>query len=302
MKAKQIVIPNKLKSVKNNSQLINGSSVIKHTSSRIANKQETARNQLLLRLSELEETNVLSEIMIQEGKKTLSEVVATNAKFLSIVAHDLRNPFNTIIGILDILDHNFDEFSKPELEKLIHLASNSALQTLELLDSLIKWSVSQNIERSFNPVKVNLRELIINEFKGFKVSASQKQVMMNHSIATDLHVTADIQMVKTIFRNLISNAVKYSNNGGNIFISGTEGNRFVEIEVRDNGIGISENTQRKLFKTDEFHSRLGTDNEQGTGLGLLFCKEFIEMHGGEIWAESESGKGSKFKFTLPHYL
>lgn len=302
MKAKQHIQSNNLKSVKNNFQLISGSSVIKHASSRIANKQEATRNQLLLRLAETEDINILLEIIIEEGRKKLSEVVTTNAKFLSIVAHDLRNPFNSIIGILDILDHNLDKYSKPEIEKLIHIASNSAIQTLELLDSLIEWSVSQNTGQSFNPVKINLRELIVNEFESFNVSALQKQVTLDHSIVTDLHVTADIQMVKTIFRNLISNGIKYSNIGGSIFISGTKVKRFVEIEVKDNGIGISENTQRKLFKKDGFQSILGTDNEQGTGLGLLFCKEFSEMHGGKIWVESEPGKGSKFKFTLPHYL
>jgi signal transduction histidine kinase len=109
-------------------------------------------------------------------------------------------------------------------------------------------------------------------------------------------------MVKTIFRNLISNAIKYSNTGGTIFISATEAPHFVEIEVKDDGIGIEQKTRQKLFKIDEFHSTSGTNNEQGTGLGLLFCKEFIDLHGGQIQVKSEPGKGSRFIFTLPHYI
>ena len=109
-------------------------------------------------------------------------------------------------------------------------------------------------------------------------------------------------MTKAIFRNLISNAIKYSNPGGQVIISAIEGKQFVEIEVADNGVGISKETQDKLFKIDEFHSSIGTDNEHGTGLGLLFCKEFIDMHGGKIQIESEQGKGCKIKFDLPYYI
>jgi signal transduction histidine kinase len=109
-------------------------------------------------------------------------------------------------------------------------------------------------------------------------------------------------MVKTILRNLIGNAIKYTNNGGEITISATEGKRFIEIVVKDNGIGISPEAQRRLYKIHSFHSTTGTNNEKGTGLGLILCREFIEMHGGNIRIESEPGKGSKFKFTLPHYI
>ncbi|HAQ19054.1 MAG TPA: hypothetical protein DCR40_07470 [Prolixibacteraceae bacterium] len=302
MRTKQHELPNNLKSPGSNLQHINGSSEIKNPISGIESKMDTSKEMLLLRLSEMEEINDQLVNLLDESRKKLSDRIILNAKFLSIVAHDLRNPFNSIIGILDLLAENMEDYNKAELEKLIHIASNSAVRTLELLDNLLKWSVSQNTESNFNPVKINLRELVINEFESFNTSATLKQITMGHSIGHNTLVTADIQMVQTIFRNLISNAIKYSNSGGEIYVSATEGNQFVEIEVKDNGIGISENTKRKLFKTDEFHSTLGTDNEHGTGLGLLFCREFIEMHGGKIWVESEPGKGSKFKFTLPRYI
>ena len=257
---------------------------------------------LQLRFKELKEINSRLESRLEENKDTLNQVVERNAKFLSIVAHDLRNPFNSIIGILDILGENIDNYRKDEIEELIHIASGSAINTYKLLENLLEWSTAQNKEKSFNPVKINLRELILSELESFNTSASQKHVALDQFIFQDIYLTADLQMVKTIFRNLISNAIKYSNQGGIIFISASEGEQFVEIEVMDNGIGMTENTLNKLFKMDAFHSTLGTDNEHGTGLGLLFCKEFVEMHGGKIWAESKPGKWSKFRFTLPHYL
>lgn len=267
----------------------------------IFSKNKTENN-LRLRLNEMEEMNGQLQTRVQQDACKLNEVVERNAKFLSIIAHDLRNPFNSIIGILDILGHNIDDYSKDEIGNLIHIASNSAVNTYNLLENLLSWSASQNKEKSFNPVKINLNELIINALEVFNPSATQKQLTLEHSINPDLHVTADFQMVETILRNLVSNAIKYSNPGGVIFISATEKKQFVEIEVADNGVGMSLHTKKKLFKMDEFQSTLGTNNEPGTGLGLLFCKEFVEMHGGKIWIESEYGRGSKFRFTLPHYL
>ena len=265
-------------------------------------KIKSPEDSLKVRLHEIEEVNVQLKNRLDEDTKKLSEVISTNAKFLSIIAHDLRNPFNSIIGILDLLSDNFNKFSNAELEELIHLASSSASNTLKLLEDLLTWSISQSKEKSINPVKIDLNKIITNEFENFRLSATQKQLSLEHSVDPNLYLTADLQMVKVILRNLISNAMKYSFKGGVIFISATEGHKFVEIWVKDNGIGISQNTQKKLFMAEEFHSTIGTSNEQGTGFGLLFCKEFVELHGGKIWVESELGKGSVFKFTLPHYI
>jgi two-component system sensor histidine kinase/response regulator len=259
-------------------------------------------NNLLFRINELKEMNARLENRLEQEKETLNQVVERNAKFLSIVAHDLRNPFNSIIGILEVLTQNIDSYQKNEIAELIRIASGSANNAYKLLEDLLAWSATQNKGKSFDPVKINLRELILSEIDSFSMSASQKHVSIDHSIYQNLYLTADIQMVKTILRNLISNAIKYSNQGGIVLISATEGHQFIEIEVMDNGIGITGNTLKKLFKMEEFRSIRGTDNEPGTGLGLLFCKEFVEIHGGKIWAESKPGKWTKFKFTLPHYI
>jgi len=302
MNTKQPNILNNPDPVNKTAARINGRTQSKGTSARNEGKVTVPDSLLLLQLQEMEEINANLEELLEDSRKKLNETIATNAKFLKLIAHDLRSPFSTTIGILDLLKESFNDWDKNEIEQLINTASNSALRALDLLDKLLAWTMLQNTERTFNPVKINLRELVINELESFNASATLKQISMDHSIEPDLFVTADSEMVKTIFRNLISNAIKYTHTGGNIFIAATEGKRFVKIEVRDDGIGMSQKTKDMLFKIDEFHSTTGTNDETGTGLGLLFCKNFIDFHGGKIRVESEPDKGSKFKFTLPHYI
>ena len=257
---------------------------------------------LMLRLKELEELNAHLEILVDKRTKELISVAATNAKFISIIAHDLRSPFASIIGVLEILKVSLNQQNMNDIENYIDIAYNSANRTLILLDNLLAWTISQNKEKNFNPVKINLYELLREEIENITTSARQKQITLNYSIAHDLNITADLQMAKTIIRNLISNAIKYTNTGGEIAMSAIEGNEFVEISIKDNGIGISPEIQKNLFKIEAFHSTSGTNNEKGSGLGLVLCKEFVELHGGKILLESEPGKGSEFKFTLPHYI
>jgi signal transduction histidine kinase len=257
---------------------------------------------LLLRLREMEELNTSLELLVDQRTSKLVEIVSTNAKFLSIIAHDLRSPFSSIIGVLELLKMSLKEFNKNEIEEYVNIVYNSANNTLILLDNLLVWAVSQNKEKNFKPIKINLCELLREEIESLKTLANQKQITLRHSVKPDLNVTADIQMVKTILRNLISNAIKYTNVNGEIIIDANEVKQYVEVAIKDNGVGISPEQQRKLFKIDAFHSTPGTHDEKGTGLGLLLCKEFVELHGGNIRIESETGKGSRFSFTLPHYI
>jgi signal transduction histidine kinase len=297
-----LCFPNAMKPVKNtvynkidSSESMNLSGVIDHS-------EKKSEDHILLRLHEMEDLNSDLEKLVGQRTKKLTETVATNAKFLSIIAHDLRSPFCSILGVMEILKLNLNDYDKNEIRNYLDLVYNSANSTLILLDSLLEWAISQNIEKSFNPVKINLHELLVDEIKSIFNSATQKHITLNHFVTSDLNVTADLQMVKTILRNLISNAIKYTNTGGEITISASESKQYVEIVITDNGTGMSDEAQRNLFKIEKFHSTAGTNNEQGTGLGLLLCKEFVEMHGGTIRVESEPGKGSKFKFTLPHYI
>lgn len=261
-----------------------------------------SENDLKLRLQKSGELNASLELLVEQRTSKLVEIVSTNGKFLSIIAHDLRSPFSAIIGILELLKFSLKELNKDEIEEYVNIVYNSANNTLVLLDNLLEWAVSQNIEKTFKPVKINLYGLLQQEIENLKTLANQKQISMSHSVEQNLNVSADIQMVKTILRNLISNAIKYTNSFGRIQITALEDKKFVEISVSDNGIGISAENRNKLFKIDAFHSTPGTNEEKGTGLGLMLCKEFVELHGGNMFIQSEPGKGSRFSFTLPHYI
>jgi signal transduction histidine kinase len=268
------------------------------SSDKAANTEKDLRS----RLQKSGELNASLELLVEQRTSKLLEIVSTNGKFLSIIAHDLRSPFSSIIGILELLKLSLKEFNKDEIEEYVNIVYNSANNTLILLDNLLEWAVSQNVEKTFNPVKINLYELLREEIESLKTVAGQKQIALSHSVEPGLNVTADLQMVKTILRNLINNAIKYTNANGEIVINACELKQFVEVTIKDNGIGISAKNQMKLFKIDSFHSTPGTHNEKGTGLGLLLCKEFVELHGGNMRIESETGKGSRFSFTLPHYI
>jgi signal transduction histidine kinase len=263
---------------------------------------KNAKSHLLNQLNEMKEINTKLENQVVESKEKLDEVISTNAKFLSILAHDLRSPFQSIIGALELLQESYDDKNSNDIENYIGLASNSAFTTLRLLDNLLSWTSSQNKEKNFNPVKVNLHDAIHYEIESINILALQKLITVKSSVAHNLYANADLQMVKTILRNLIGNAIKYSYLGGEITIKAIGNKQFVEIDVIDNGVGISQKAQRELFQRNKIHSTRGTNNENGTGLGLMLCKEFVDMHGGIIWTESEPGKGSRIKFTLPRFI
>jgi signal transduction histidine kinase len=302
MNIKQLDHPNRLTDNKKTAYRKNIRSKSLNLSGSLPGTGSVSEKQALLRLREMEELNASLEILIEQRTSKLTEIVSTNGKFLSIIAHDLRSPFSSIIGILELLKLSLKEFNKDEVAEYVDIVYNSANNTLILLDNLLVWAVSQNKEKNFKPVKINLYELLREEIENLKTLANQKQIRLSHFIKPDLNVTADLQMVKTILRNLISNAIKYTNINGEITINASELKKYVEVTVEDNGIGISAENQRKLFQIDTFHSTPGTHDEKGTGLGLLLCKEFVELHGGNIRIESEAGNGSRFAFTLPHYI
>jgi signal transduction histidine kinase len=259
-------------------------------------------NQFMSQLNELKVRNYALEKLTEQLNIKLAEVTATHSKFISIIAHDLRSPFHGILGSLELLKMKLEQYPVDDLQNYINMAADSAHTTLHLLDDLLDWTISQNREKNFHPVKLNLKKLTEGEIAGTLFMAQQKQLSINHSIAPDINVSADLQMVRTILRNLINNAIKYTNPEGIISIGASEGKRFVKITVKDNGIGISKEIQKRLFNMESLHSTSGTNNEHGSGFGLILCKEFVEIHGGSISIESEPGIGSRLMFTLPHYI
>ena len=239
---------------------------------------------------------------ITERKKTeylLKEANDTKDKFFNIIAHDLRSPFNSMLGFSKMLDDKFEKYDTEKKKKFINIINQGLQGTYKLLENLLTWSRSQRGTIDFNPEKLNLH-LLAEETSGLlHQSTESKSINLKNKIADNIYVNADKDMLSTIIRNLISNAIKFTQKGGDISIDAKSKQQFIEITVKDNGIGIPKEIQSKLFDIGENTSTQGTENESGTGLGLILCKEFVEKHGGKIWVESEVGKGSDFKFTIP---
>ena len=250
-----------------------------------------------------------SEKRFQELKNTLleneirlKELIGTKDKFFSIIAHDLRIPFNSIIGFLDLLLNQYDKFSDSERKNYLTLIDADANRTLKLLDDLLEWAKLQTGKISFQQKKQKLLPIIESVLSTLGSAINFKQLQISHSVSNDFEIIADHNMLTTIFQNLIGNAIKYSYPHGIITINAYFINNQLECSVSDNGIGMSEEIKNKLFRIDQQASVSGTANERGGGLGLFLCKDFVEKHDGKIWVESELGKGSKFFLRIPQNL
>lgn len=222
----------------------------------------------------------------------------TKDKFFSIIAHDLRNPFITILGFTDLLLTDYKELDESEIVFYLEEMKKSAEISHNLLQNLLQWSRSQTGRIEFHPAKLNLKNLVNVNLELLQPSASNKEIVIKSEVE-DSFVMADEDMLNTIIRNLITNAIKFTPKGGMITIASKEVGKYAEVSVSDTGIGMNGDTVANLFKLDSTHSTLGTNNEAGTGLGLILCKEFVEKQGGKIWVESTLNVGSKFIFYLP---
>jgi two-component system sensor histidine kinase/response regulator len=229
----------------------------------------------------------------------LKELNATKDKFFSIIAHDLKNPFNNILGFSELLREEVRDNDLDAIEQYSNLIYSSAHQTFRLLENLLDWANTHRGHMIFCPEKLSLNEIVADVTDTLQQFAEKKNIELKNNITDDTIVPADKNMLKSIFRNLISNAIKFTPRHGKIELYSTVYDQQVEICVRDNCIGMSESTRNDLFRLDVNHSTKGTDDEKGTGLGLLLIKEFVQKHNGKIWVESEQGKGSTFKFLLP---
>jgi len=224
---------------------------------------------------------------------------AVKDKFFSIIAHDLKNPMNNIMGFSDLLALKLGENNPEETAYISKAIKQSVSQTNDLLENLLEWALSQTGRLRYDPGKIDLHNFFTDETDYFIPFATSKQLSMHIEGSRDIHVRADRNMLKTILRNLVTNAIKYSQPGGSINIEAKQLSGFAEISVVDTGIGIHEDAMKKLFNLDERLTTRGTHDEKGSGLGLVLCKEFVEKNGGRIFAKSEPGKGSTFTFTLP---
>ena len=232
----------------------------------------------------------------------LTKLNANKDKFFSIIAHDLKSPFNSLLGYSNLLLQNFDKYSDEKKIKFIKTIYESSNKTFALLENLLEWSRFQRDAIVFNPQIVNLQNLVKEAIVPLESVAEKKNINIHLEVTESQAILADRNMVLTIVRNLISNAIKFTVEAGSVTVASQFDENEVLLCICDTGIGISDETKKILFKVDSKQSSVGTNGETGTGLGLVLCKEFVEKHGGKIWVESELGIGSKFKFTLPNRL
>ena len=236
---------------------------------------------------------------LKEYSQQLEEANATKDRFISILGHDLRSPFNTLLGFSNLLTKKIDKYDKEQIQTFASTIHSTAEHTYNLLINLLEWSKSQRDKIPFNPQNTNLYYLVQEPFLLVNESAEAKQIQLVMDIPKETETVVDSEMMKTVIRNLLSNAVKYTPENGKITISAKPVNNKMIIEISDTGIGMDEKTKNSLFRIDETQSKRGTKGERGTGLGLLLCKEFVEKHNGSIHVESEPGEGSTFIVSLP---
>jgi PAS domain S-box-containing protein len=247
---------------------------------------------------------------VTERKKDEAEIILKNEqllqannekdKFFSIIAHDLRSPFNAFLGFTNMLVDELDTFSLKELQEIALSLRNSATNLFGLLENLLEWSLLRRGVTTFEPETFLLKSFGIESLISVSEPANKKGVEIRYEIPETIEVFADRYMLGSTVRNLVSNAMKFTRRGGIVTVSAkTDGDQSVEISISDTGIGMNKNMIENLFRLDEHTNRKGTEGEPSTGLGLIICKEFVEKHGGVLRVESEEGKGSTFLFSLP---
>ncbi len=250
---------------------------------------------------ELEERILIDEVL-RKSEIELKELNATKDKFFNIVAHDLKNPFTSLMGSSELLYKNIDKLDEKNIISLAGVINDSAKNGYAILQNLLDWSRSQTGLLKINPEDVNLRELINESITNLSQVSANKEIKVTSEIKDDIFVHTDKNMIRTILRNLLSNAIKFSYRKGEVAVSYEKSVTDVIIKVKDNGTGIHEDNIDKLFRIDTKYSLPGTENEMGTSIGLKLCKEFIEKLDGSIWVESAVKKGSEFKFSIPAKL
>lgn len=236
--------------------------------------------------------------LIEQQKLELESLITTKDRFLSIIAHDLKNPFTSLLGFADLAYNEFDEISDAEKRSYLNIIRISSQQIYSLLDNLLTWSRAQSGRIDFKPEKVSLSELVENSIDVVRSSAENKQITLFKDFTNEVNVKADKNMLFTVLRNLLTNAVKFTPSGGSVTVSYKRFGSKAVITVADTGIGMTEDEISRLFKLDGNLKIPGTNNETGTGLGLILCQEFMHLHNSEIEAESKPGEGSRFSFAI----
>lgn len=241
----------------------------------------------------------LAQEALSQSELKLRELNAVKDKFFSIIAHDLRGPFNGLFGLLNMVREDFDKIGVDEVKENLECINDILQNLFQLLEDLLEWGRIQRNVIEFSPLNDNICNVIRNVVDLYSINAKNKNIILNLEMPDELFVNFDKKMVSTVVRNLITNAIKFTPMWGSIKVTVIDEADQVRISVQDTGIGISNKNLQRLFNLTEYFSTQGTNNEGGTGLGLILCKEFVERHGGKIFVETELKKGSIFSFTIP---
>jgi PAS domain S-box-containing protein len=233
----------------------------------------------------------------KQGELELEKLNNDKNRFMSILSHDLRDPVIAVYSLVDQLYEDFEDFKLDEIKSNMFLIRKTAENTMNFLDELLQWAKIQSGKMPFKPVDLNVNEICNEIIEMRKSSLEKKNIEVILDSANGMKAYADKEMIKTVLRNLLSNAIKFTKKGGQINISAQEKEGNTLISVSDNGVGIDD--VNKIFNPSQLYTNTGTEGEKGNGLGLNICKEFVEMHQGKIWVESEFGKGTTFYFSLP---
>ncbi|RED26861.1 phospho-acceptor domain-containing protein [Flavobacterium cutihirudinis] len=229
----------------------------------------------------------------------IQKLLSDKNQFFSIISHDLRGPLGSAVSLSEILVENIEDYSRDEIKEVSETLHDSNKNIYKLLENLLEWSQMQTGMILFRPQNLELNALIKENIELSKNAALNKNINLVFESTEIIEVEADKNMIDTILRNLLSNAIKFTDKKGEVVVTLTKRKQKVEIAISDNGIGVPDSIKERLFKINRKVMQKGTENETGSGLGLLLCNEFVNIHQGKIWVESEPGKGSTFKFTLP---
>ncbi len=237
---------------------------------------------------------------LENSRQKLSELNDNKDKYFSILSHDLKNSFQSILSYSDYLVADFDDIDSTDLKEGIKNCNSSSKKIYKLLEDLLTWNKMQTGTLDFEPREFSASEMIKENVELLSEKAKHKEITLKNEVDDSLQIYADPDMFKAIIRNLVSNAIKFTNKDGEVKVTAESDYDKTTFSVIDTGVGISDENKEKLFKLDNSFTTMGTDKERGTGLGLIICKDMIKKHGGDIWVESTQGEGSSFRFTIPN--
>lgn len=240
-----------------------------------------------------------AEVALKESEQQLREINTSKDKFFSIIAHDLRGPISSLHDLTQFASENLESYTPQQLKEIILLQRDTTENLAKLLENLLTWSRIQRNMIEYTPQQMDLKQIVLRCIALFGTKAEQKQITLTNSVQESVMIWADFNMLDTVIRNLVSNALKFTYSHGQVEISVQQNQEYAEVSVSDSGIGIEPQHLSKLFQTEVKYKRLGTAQEKGTGLGLILCKEFVERNGGKIWVHSKIDKGSTFTFSIP---